>query len=484
MARKKDYMDVVIDRVDYPNRARGFKLESIEENEADRLLEMDSYYDKRPHGRPIVAKGGIPGQVYRAKGKRARGEAKEVLLLDLLRRSPLETPARCPHFDRCGGCVYQTLSYETELMLKGGQIRRLFQEAGLDLDIPIYRSPHYEGYRNKMEYSFGDEVKDGPLTLGLHRPGHFYEIVPTPFCKIVPEDMNTIRRASQAFFREKGISYYHKSARQGALRHLVLRTAMHTGQIMVNLVTTSDPSISPDLLRDYVDRLTRLPLTFDLVSIFHTQNDAVADAVIPEKVTLLYGQEELQESLMGLTFHIGPFSFFQPNVFSAENLYAKAMEFAGDLTGKTVYDLYSGTGTLTQLMAKRAQRAIGVEIVEEAVDKARETAQANGLANAKFLAGDVLEELDRLAQSEDRPDLIMIDPPREGIHPKALEKMIAAGPDKIVYISCNPRTQVRDLQLFIQGGYRLVKGQAFDQFPRTKHVETVCLMVRDPRSAG
>lgn len=479
MARKKQWMDVKIEEVDYPNRARGHALCSIEENEVDRLFGLNERYDKRPLGRPILAKGGLPGQVYRALAQRNRGGAKEVQLMELLAPSPLETPLRCPLQGRCGGCIYQSLSYETEVMLKGEQIRRLFRSAGFDIEVPIQPSPRHEAYRNKMEYSFGDEEKEGPLRLGLHCPGHFYEIVPTPDCRIVPEDMNRIRAASQAFFEDRGLSYYHRTRRSGALRHLVIRTAMRTRQIMVNLVTSSDPSVDETLLAEYRDLLRSLPLDFTLVSLFHTVNDSLADVVQADRLDLLWGQAELEEKLFDLTFQIGPFSFFQPNVFSAELLYRKALSFAGDLSGQVVYDLYSGTGTLTQLMARRAQLAIGVEIVEEAVEKARATAAANQLRNVQFHAADVLVELDRLAAMGDPPNLIMIDPPRDGIHPKALEKIIAAKPERIVYISCNPRSQVRDLILFRAGGYRLVKAQAIDQFPRTKHVETVVLMSRE-----
>ncbi|MDY3051884.1 MAG: 23S rRNA (uracil(1939)-C(5))-methyltransferase RlmD [Ndongobacter sp.] len=477
--KRHQQIDVLIEKVGYPNRARGVELIPVQTDEVDAFLEI--YQTKRdmPRGRAIVAKGGIPGQIYRATTGRTRGEAKEVTLCELLERSPLEKASACSASERCGGCCYQTLSYEAELMMKGQQIQELFRQAGFtNLRVPIQRSPLVQGYRNKMEYTFGDAEKDGPLVLGLHRPRHFYEIVETPDCNIVPPDFTILRAFIQDFCREKGLTYYHRRERQGYLRHLVVRASLTRQELMLNLVTTSQEGLHPSDIRELLRRLDQLPLTYTLTSVYHTINDSPADAVIAEKVELWSGRAYLIEELMGLTFHVGPFSFFQPNVFGAENLYRKAVELAGDLTGKTVYDLYSGTGTITQIMAKRAQRAVGVEIVEEAVEKARESAERNEIVNAKFIANDVLKELDALAASEEHPEVIVLDPPREGLHPKALPKICAAKADRIIYISCNPTTLVRDLVEMEKLGYRVTEARAYDQFSRTRHVETVVLMSR------
>ncbi len=485
MARRSHTpVEVLIEKVDYPNRSRGVILETREYDEVDRFLEIENDYKRRGKGAKTVAKGGIEGQIYRAIKKRTRDGAKEVKYLELIERSPLEKKSQCKTSDICGGCSYQTLPYETELLIKRDQITRLFSSVdikdrlGKPINVSMYRSPSEVGYRNKMEYTFGDSEKGGELKLGLHRPNHFYEIVETPECNIVPNDFNLLRKEIQSFFIEKGISYYHRAKKEGTLRHCVLRASITKKELMINLVTTSSEDITRELLLDFIRKMKGLQTEFELVSIFHTTNDAASDAVIPEKLELLYGREYLVEELHGLTFHVGPFSFFQPNVLGASNLYQQAISFAGDLTGKTVYDLYCGTGTITQLIAKKAQRVIGIEIVEEAVEKAKESAELNHIVNAKFIAGDVLKELDTLVEHEDYPEVITIDPPRDGIHPKALPKIIAAKPDKIIYISCNPRTLVRDILEFNKGGYAVDRVVAFDQFSRTCHVECIALIQR------
>ncbi|MDD7593826.1 MAG: 23S rRNA (uracil(1939)-C(5))-methyltransferase RlmD [Peptoniphilaceae bacterium] len=480
MTKKRHPMvDVRIEQLHYPDRATGHVLAPLAADPVGEMLEIEPNHDHRAPLAAMQMKGGLPGQVWRARVKRSHGGAKVVEPQELIRRAPIERDPACPHASVCGGCNYQTLAYETELLLKAQQMRALYAEFPALRDVEIRRSPATEHYRNKMEYTFGDETPGGPLTLGLHQPRHFYNIIPTPHCRIVPEDFNRLRDAVETYCHRKGWAAYHRTRKTGFLRHLVLRVALTTGALMVNLVTTSAHTFTPDERREFCERLTALPLDLPLVSIFHTTNDADADAVIPEKLDLWYGRNEMDETLFDLTFHVGPFSFFQPNVYGAQNLYAKAIALAGDMSGQTVYDLYCGTGTLAQIIARHAQRVIGVEIVEEAVEKARQAAFENHLPNVKFIAADVLDELQRLADAGERPDVVFLDPPRQGVHPKAIAQLIAAAPRKIVYISCNPTTQVQDLTLFRAGGYAVQAGMAFDQFPRTKHVETVVLLSRE-----
>lgn len=478
MGKNREEMDILIESMEFPDKAYGLELLPVQRDAVDQFLEIETAFEKRPKGRKIVGKGGLPGQIYRARKKRNRSGRTEVDFLDLLKKSPLEVPPQCAHFEECGGCSYQNLSYDGEILLKNQQLRRLFDQAGFHIPVPLRRSPRYEGYRNKMEYTFGDQEKGGPLTLGLHSPGHYYDIIPTPGCRIVPADFNTIRRAVEDFFRKRNLSYYRKQSKEGLLRYCIIRAALSTGQLMVNLVTTSATGLNEKIMSDFISMLLKLKLQLPLISIYHTLSDSPSDAVVPEKVRLLWGRAAMDETLCGLTFKVGPFSFFQPNIYTAELLYERALELAGDLEGKHVFDLYCGTGTLTQLLAKKAQRVVGIEINEEAVEMARKSAELNELANIQFLAGDVLGELDRFKEKEDRPDLLLIDPPRSGIHPKALEKMIETQAPKIIYISCNPKTQIRDLVSFQEGGYEVKRAQAIDQFPKTRHVETVCLMSR------
>jgi len=255
-----------------------------------------------------------------------------------------------------------------------------------------------------------------------------------------------------------------------------VRRAVQTGEILVDLVTTSQNagSLPEDtFLENLTKELRELTLEGTLTGILHTVNDSVADTVQSDRTDVLFGKDYFYEELLGLRFRITPFSFFQTNSKGAEVLYGKAREMLGDVRSKKVYDLYSGTGTIAQMLAPVAGSAVGVEIVEEAVEAARENAAANGLTNCEFIAGDVLKVLDDLT---DRPDVIILDPPRDGVHPKALPKITAYGAEKILYISCKPTSLVRDLPWFLQNGYVLEKGCCVDMFPATPHIETIVLL--------
>lgn len=400
----------------------------------------------------------------------------------------------CKHFGMCGGCAYRDIPYEKQLENKENEVKELIKEY-IDDDCVwegILPSPAIEGYRNKMEFSFGDSKKDGPLELGMHRKGSFYDIVTVDDCKIVDEDYRKIIKETVAYFRGKETSYYHKKSHQGYLRHLLVRKGKKTGEILIDLVTSSQkpadtPCCEKSLLEDYVNCLLELKLDGKIVGILNTINDSMSDAVKNDRTDLLYGRDHFFEELLSLKFRITPFSFFQTNSLSAEVIYSKAREYVNseknntvidnerkDNTEKfgTVYDLYSGTGTIAQLIAPVAKQVIGVEIIEEAVESAKENAALNGLKNCDFIAGDVLKVLDTI---EEKPDYIILDPPRDGVNPKALRKIMDYGVDNILYISCKPQSLARDLQM-LNWYYKPVKVCVIDQFPFTKNVETVCLL--------
>ena len=414
-------------------------------------------------------KGGIKGQKVRIRINKRRKDYLSGSIIEVIERSPLEIEGKCPHFKECGGCSYQSLSYETELKLKEEQVKELFAGEGLDdFDfLGIERSPREYEYRNKMEYTFGNEVKDGPLLLGLHKRGRFYEIVDMDSCNIVDDDFTAIRKEVMSYFIEKDIPYYNKNNHQGILRYFVIRKALSTGEILLNIVTTSQGIVDLDEL---VNTLRSLDLQGEIVGFIHTISDGVADAINVDSVELIYGRDYILEEILGLKFKISPFSFFQTNTFGSEKLYSIVREFAGDIDDKVVFDLYSGTGTISQIMAPLAKKVIGIEIVEEAVEMARENARLNELTNVEFIAGDVLKEVDNL---DEKPDLIILDPPREGIHPKAIGKLIDFEPEVFVYVSCNPVTLVRDLKEFMKRGYTIDKVKCMDMFPKTPHVEVV-----------
>lgn len=344
----------------------------------------------------------------------------------------------------------------------------------------IRKSPRQFGYRNKMEFTFGDEYKDGPLSLGMHKKGSFYDIVPVIGCHIVDEDYRKILRAVMDFARERKLSFYHRLRHEGYLRHLLVRKAARTGELLIAVITTTQEEHGEDL-RELSERLLALLLDGKIVGIVHTSNDSLADVVQNDATETLYGQDYFYEELLGLSFQISEFSFFQTNSLGAEVLYETAREFIGEIhtvhgRKPVIYDLYSGTGTIAQMMAPVAEQVIGVEIVEEAVLAARENAALNRLHNCNFIAGDVLKVLDEI---EVQPDFIILDPPRDGIHPKALKKIIDYGVERLIYISCKPTSLARDLDVFLDMGYRVERMCCVDMFPGTVHVETVCLMARE-----
>lgn len=583
--KKGDILEGMIEHVDFPNKGRVMTPEGT-----------------------VTVKNGIPGQRIRFQINKKRKNQAEGRLLEVLEPSPLETRApQCSSFPACGGCMYQTMAYEDQLRMKEQQVKTILdaaitQAGQVDASgAPDYvfegikGSPHEFAYRNKMEFSFGDEYKDGPLSLGLHKKGSTYDVLTVSDCQIVHPDMTAILTCVLEYFRayppvssetggsdnvmssgivgqiaetnrkdtlnskndgventvlsraseqdvefsrkdvsgskadsvsgttvsgvgaqcdnsaqkdmsgskadgvvgtgESGVGtqcdnsdqkdirnsrtaemeecadriplYYHKMSHKGYLRHLLLRRAETTGEILVNLVTTSQKDYD---LTSLVTRLMSLSLDGTIVGILHHINDSVADIVRADETRILCGKDYFYETVLGLRFKITPFSFFQTNTLGAEILYSTARDYIADTRDKTVFDLYSGTGTIAQLLAAVAKEVTGVEIVGEAVEAARENARQNGLTNCHFIAGDVLKVLDDLPNP---PDMIVLDPPRDGIHPKALPKIIHYGADRIVYISCKPTSLARDLQVLIPGGYRVEKACCVDLFCSTVHVETV-----------
>ena len=422
----------------------------------------------------IIVKNTVEGQTVRFSINKIKKGQVEGRLLEVLEKSPQETAPLCPHFGNCGGCTYQNLPYENQLQMKEQQIKMMMDEAvdGEYIWEGVKPSPMQNAYRNKMEFSFGDEYKDGPLALGMHKRGSFHDIVNVPECQIVDSDFRLILSSVLQFAQETGLPYYHRMRHVGFFRHLLVRKAVKTQEILVDLVTTTEYELEKE---KFVEALNSLNLTGKLVGILHTRNDSLADVVKDEGTDILYGQDYFYEELLGLQFKITPFSFFQTNSLGAEVLYETARTYIGETKDKVIFDLYSGTGTIAQILAPVAKKVVGVEIVEEAVEAAKENARKNGLDNCTFWAGDVLKVIDDLGEV---PDLIVLDPPRDGVHPKALEKIIDFGVDKMVYIACKPTSLARDLEMLQGRGYKVERIACIDLFPGTVHVETVCLLSR------
>lgn len=434
-----------------------------------------------------VVKGVVPGQTILFRCTKKRSDKAEGIFIKTVTKSPDEIDTVCPHYPVCGGCSYVTLPYEKQLALKESQLVKIlkpvverWQPGTFDGAFEgVNGSPVQNEYRNKMEFSFGDSSKGGELELGQHKRGSFYDVITVKDCDIADSDYRAILNETVSYFRSKETPYFHKISHEGYLRHLLIRKTAKTSEILVDLITSSQKPVDPictekGLIEDWLDAILALKLKGKLMGVLHTVNDSLSDVVINEGTEILYGQDYITEECLGLKFKISPFSFFQTNTYSAEVLYDKARSYINsDLKDKTVFDLYSGTGTIAQLIAPVAGKVVGVEIVEEAVEAARENAKLNGLNNCEFIAGDVLKVLDEIT---DKPDYIILDPPRDGVHPKALRKIINYGVDNIIYISCKPTSLARDLETLLGLGYKVERIAGQDQFPRTVHVETVVLM--------
>lgn len=487
--KKGTILEGIVERVNYPNKG----IVRTEEGE-------------------ITVKNVLPGQRIRCSVTKSRKDHAEGRLLEVLEKSPRETGKVCKNFGICGGCTYLSLDYCTQKAIKEGQVKGALDRALSEQTTPyiwegVQVSPNKYEYRNKMEFTFGNEFKDGPLTLGMHKRGSFFDVVPVEDCLIVDGDYRLILKTVREYFAEKGISFFHRMTHEGYLRHLLVRKSRAENTILVALVTTTQISDDAELLDGFVKELLLLEtennrseingteggafvneldtekLSGKFAGILHILNDSPADVVKSDRTDILYGKDGFGEKLLGLDFQVSTFSFFQTNSAGAEVIYKTVQRYvesagilrhgSGDEKKPVVFDLYSGTGTITQLMAPVAKKVIGVEIVEEAVEAAKRSAKANHLENCEFIAGDVLKVLDEV---EEHPDFIILDPPREGIHPKALPKILDYGVQNLVYVSCKLSSLINDLKVFRERGYEVVRATAVDQFPWTANVEVCCLL--------
>lgn len=425
-------------------------------------------------GKKLYIKGAFPGQTVKGTVKKKRDTYADVKLVEVLEKAPYEIEAPCPHFGVCGGCSSQNLTYEKQLELLSDEVCELFE----DKDIPmgmylgVKGSENIWEYRNKMEFTFGDLEKGGELTLGMHMKGKSFGVLTVDNCMIVDEDFRKVLTVTVEYFRKQNLPYYRVMKREGYLRHLVVRKASNTGELMVNLVTTTQIDFD---LSGYTELLKSQTYKGKLVSVLHTENDSFSDAVVPEKVNILYGRDYIIEELLDLKFKISPFSFFQTNSRGAESLYSIVRDFMGNGENKVVFDLYCGTGTIGQIAAHNAKKVIGLELIEEAVEAAKENAKLNGLDNCEFIAGDVAETI---KQVKVKPDIIILDPPRSGVSPKALDYVIKFNAKEIIYVSCNPKTMVDNLETLFAAGYKVEKSTVKDMFPNTPHAETVVKLMK------
>ncbi|KAL7715925.1 RNA methyltransferase [Entamoeba marina] len=449
---KKSKYDGVVEYVDFPNKG------------------IVTLYDKK-----VIVKNTIPGQKVSFKLQRIRKGRCPSYGVTVLEKSPLEdVEDLCIHREECGGCIYQSVSYEHQLEMKEKQVKKLLDQAVKDYVFDgIKGSPIVYGYRNRMDYTFGDAYKGGPLTCGLHKQNHFNDIATVYDCRITDKDFSKLLTHTLEYFTKKGTPFYQKMKHTGVLRNLMIRKAKKTNEILYILITTSFQQLELDELKN---SLLNLQLDGTLVGIVHCIFDNKSDICGSDKTIVLHGRDYLFEELLGLKFKITPFSFFQTNSLGAEVLYNTVRSYVSSYPESTIFDLYCGTGTITQMLAPVCKKIIGVEIVEEAVEAARMNSELNKLTNCEFIAGDVLKVLDSL--TENKPELIVLDPPRGGIHPKAIGKIIDFGAPRIVYVSCNPESLVRDLRILNENEYVVERISLVDMFPCTSHIETVCLLTK------
>ncbi|MBQ0018656.1 MAG: 23S rRNA (uracil(1939)-C(5))-methyltransferase RlmD [Clostridiales bacterium] len=382
----------------------------------------------------------------------------------------------CPQADFCGGCIYQGVEYEDQLKAKDKAVRKLLDKHDIDESIYHGMVPAYTcyAYRNKMEYTFGDIEKDGELELGMHLKGRFMSIVTTDKCGLVPVQFNTILRSVLEFCRSEGYKFYHRKTHEGLLRNLVVRCGVRTGEILVDIVTSSSGSFDDEAFKKLLLDQDFGEMT--IVGILHTYNDSVADAVIDERTEILYGRDYYNEEILGLKFKVKMFAFFQTNIDAVERLYSDALSVIPDIEGKTVYDLYCGTGTISQLMSSKAKEVYGVEIVQDSVDAAIANTELNGISNCHYICGDVRLKLEELTE---KPDVIVVDPPRVGMHDKVVDMLASYDIPEFLYISCNPKTLCINLDRFKMYGYEPTYMKTYDNFPMTKHVESIVLLKRN-----
>lgn len=451
MSKKYPNTQIEITDIEFPNKGVGI------------------WEDKK-----VTVKNTLLGQTVIADIKKKRKQF-EGRLRQIVNKADYEIEPLCKNFGSCGGCTYQNISYEKELEIKKKMVLDLLEKGGIKgfEFCGIKGSPSTTAYRNKMEFSFGDNGAEGLLSLGMRKRESNYEVVTADCCNIVNDDICKVLSTVLDFFRNSDEHFYHKLRHTGTLRHLLIRRGYFTGELLINLVTTSELKTNLEPLKE---ALLSLDLTGKIKGISHIINDGVADVVKADKLITLYGQDYFIEKLLGLDFKISTFSFFQTNSQGAEVLYSTVRDFAGNSENQIIFDLYCGTGTITQLLSNNAKKVVGIEIVQEAVDAAKTNAGLNGITNCEFMAGDVLNMVDNL---EDKPDLIILDPPREGISPKAIIKIINFNAKKLVYVSCKASSLAKDLAIFKENGYSIDKICCVDMFPRTYHVETVVLLTKE-----
>ena len=430
------------------------------------------------HGELVVfVARGLPGDRVRARVTKFKRRYAEAYAIELLEPGPGRVEPRCAHFGVCGGCAWQNLDYAEQLRHKHAQVADALQRIGGFADVepaPMVAAEGLYGYRNKVEYSWS-QTPDGPR-LGYHQLGRWDRLIAVDQCHIASDASNDVRRAFERWATELGLPAYDQRGGEGYLRHLVVREGGGTGELLAMLVTT--PGAVPG-----VERLAEL-VPEAVVGVVHAVNPGVAEVSLGLEQAQLFGRDRFAERIGGLEFAVTAGAFMQTNTAMAERLYALAIEAARLRPDDVVWDLYCGAGAIGLLAAPHAGQVYGIEISEESIAGARENAVRNGIGNAEFVAGDVAKSVRPLLERVPKPDVVFVDPPRSGLTPKAVRRVLELAPERLVYVSCNPTTFAPNARQLVDGGYTLEFVRPLDMFPHTPHIECVARLTRGQTPTG
>jgi len=432
----------------------------------------------------VFVKGAIPGDIVDLQVIRKRKSYREAIVTRYIQYSDLRVDPFCSHFGTCGGCKWQHLPYKEQLKYKEQQVLDSLKRIGkiqVEKIDPILGSEHTELYRNKLEYTFSnhrwltaEETADENAVhdrnaLGFHVPGRFDRIVDVEKCYLQEEPSNKIRNIAKEFAQKHNLSFYDHNTNEGLLRNLIVRTTT-TGEIMVVLSVQFDQPEIYELLEDLNEKVD------GITSLMYVINPKKNETLYDQDIKVFKGRDHIIEVLDGLKFKIGPKSFFQTNSTQALQLYRKTKEFADFRGGETVYDLYTGAGSIANFIADSVKKVVGIESVPEAIEDAHVNSDLNSIKNTVYYAGDMKDLFTEEFIAENGvPDVIITDPPRAGMHQNVVEEILKVAPEKIVYVSCNPATQARDVNLLSEK-YKAVRSQAVDMFPHTHHIENILLL--------
>lgn len=423
----------------------------------------------RIDGRVIFVHGGVRGETCSIRIMKVLKHVAFARVEQVLVSSPGRQAPDCPHYPACGGCDFRHITYEEELEAKRQRVEDALQRiGGADIAVTeILASPQVTGYRNKSQFPMSPEGRAGFYRARSH------QVIPAADCLLQSPQAGAIARAVEDYLRDNRVPAYDEARHEGLLRHIFVRTNA-AGQALVCLVVNGRALPREE---DLVRRIrSACPAT---VGVVLSENTRQTNVVLGDRYRTLWGEDTLTDTLCGLIFRLAIPAFYQVNRLQAQRLYEKVLELA-ELTGnETVLDLYCGAGTITLVMARKAKRAIGAEIVPEAVDNARENALRNGVGNAEFFCGDAAAVAEKLALEKLRPDVVVVDPPRKGLEESVIGSIAEMAPKRVVYVSCDPGTLARDVKRFGERGYALRQAVAADLFPRTKHVETAALLSKE-----